>query len=74
MRRFRTSRDPRSAIGESRGRNICATPPARPSCLQEHLTRYPDSDRASTALYFLGRIAESKSDLGTARVYYEKTR
>jgi soluble lytic murein transglycosylase len=40
--------------------------------LQEHLTRYPDSDRASTALYFLGRIAESKSDLGTARVYYEK--
>ena len=40
--------------------------------LQEHLTRYPDSDRASTALYFLGRIAESKADLGTARVYYEK--
>ncbi|HEX4593599.1 MAG TPA: transglycosylase SLT domain-containing protein, partial [Bryobacteraceae bacterium] len=40
--------------------------------LQEHLKRYPDSDRASTALYFLGRIAESKSDLGTARVYYEK--
>jgi len=40
--------------------------------LQEHLTRYPDSDRVSTALYFLGRIAESKSDLGTARVYYEK--
>ena len=40
--------------------------------LQEHLTRYPDSDRVSTALYFLGRIAESKSDLGAARVYYEK--
>jgi soluble lytic murein transglycosylase len=40
--------------------------------LQEHLTRYPDSDRVSTALYFLGRAAESKSDLGTARVYYEK--
>jgi soluble lytic murein transglycosylase len=40
--------------------------------LQEHLRRYPDSDRASTALYFLGRIAESKSDLGTARAYYEK--
>jgi soluble lytic murein transglycosylase len=40
--------------------------------LQDHLERYPDSDRASTALYFLGRIAESKSDLGTARVYYER--
>jgi soluble lytic murein transglycosylase len=40
--------------------------------LQEHLVRYPDSDRASSALYFLGRIAESKSDLGSARVYYEK--
>ncbi|HXA68088.1 MAG TPA: transglycosylase SLT domain-containing protein [Bryobacteraceae bacterium] len=42
------------------------------SLLQEHLRRYPDSDRVSTALYFLGRIAESKADLGTARVYYEK--
>jgi soluble lytic murein transglycosylase len=42
------------------------------SLLEEHLKRYPDSDRTSTALYFLGRIAESKSDLGTARVYYEK--
>lgn len=40
--------------------------------LREHLTRYPDSDRVSTALYFLGRLAESRSDLGTARVYYEK--
>jgi soluble lytic murein transglycosylase len=40
--------------------------------LEEHLKRYPDSDRASTALYFLGRIAESKSDPGAARVYYEK--
>ena len=40
--------------------------------LQEHLTLYPYSDRVSTALYFLGRIAESKSDLCTARVYYEK--
>jgi soluble lytic murein transglycosylase len=46
--------------------------PSAAKLLQEHLTRYPDSDRVSTALYFLGRIAESKSDLGTARVYYEK--
>jgi soluble lytic murein transglycosylase len=39
--------------------------------LEAHLTRYPDSDRVSTALYFLGRIAESKQDLGAARAYYE---
>lgn len=38
---------------------------------RDHLTLYPDSDRTSTALYFLGRIAESKPDPGAARVYYE---
>ncbi|HEV2688102.1 MAG TPA: hypothetical protein VGV35_06095, partial [Bryobacteraceae bacterium] len=40
--------------------------------LREHLKRYPDSDHASTALYFLGRIAESKGDWGAARVYYDE--
>ena len=39
--------------------------------LQDHLRHYPDSDHASTALYFLGRIAESKADRGAARVFYE---
>jgi len=39
---------------------------------QEHLKRYPDSDHSSTALYFLGRIAELKSDWGSARAYYEE--
>jgi soluble lytic murein transglycosylase len=39
---------------------------------QEHLKQYPDFDRVSSALYFLGRIAESKSDWGAARVYYEQ--
>jgi soluble lytic murein transglycosylase len=47
-------------------------PVSAATLLQEHLTRYPDSDRVSTAIYFLGRLAESRSDLGTARVYYEK--
>lgn len=47
-------------------------PSSSAALLQEHLTRYPDSDHVSPALYFLGRIAESKSDLGMARVYYEK--
>jgi soluble lytic murein transglycosylase len=40
--------------------------------LREHLKRYPDSDHTSPALYFLGRIAESKQDWGAARVYYER--
>jgi soluble lytic murein transglycosylase len=47
--------------------------PSRSSGLfQEHLKRYPESERASTALYFSGRVAEAKSDAGTARAYYEE--
>ncbi len=47
-------------------------PAGAASLLQEHLKRYPDSDRTATALYFLGRVAELRSDPGTARVYYEE--
>src|ERR1700733_5573507 len=39
--------------------------------LREHLTRYGASDQASPALYYLGRIAESKSDWAAARAYYD---
>jgi len=39
--------------------------------LREHLTRYAASDQASPALYYLGRIAESKSDWASARAYYD---
>ena len=39
--------------------------------LREHLAHYPASDQASPALYYLGRIAESKSDWPTARAYYD---
>ncbi len=39
--------------------------------LREHLTRYPSSDQVSPALYYLGRIAESKSDWASARAYYD---
>lgn len=41
------------------------------SMLREHLTRYAASDQTSPALYYLGRIAESKSDWTTARAYYD---
>ncbi len=46
--------------------------PAAAGLLQDHLQHYPDSDRVTSALYFLGRTAESQSDWGAARVYYEE--
>ena len=39
--------------------------------LREHLTRFAASDQTSSALYYLGRIAESKSDWPSARAYYD---
>jgi soluble lytic murein transglycosylase len=41
------------------------------SMLREHLTRYAASEQTSPALYYLGRIAESKSDWPAARAYYD---
>jgi len=38
--------------------------------LREHLTRFPASDNAPGAVYFLGRLAESTDDVAAARVYY----
>ena len=40
--------------------------------LRTHLEKYPDSDHATAALYFLGRIAEAASDRAAARSYYEE--
>src|SRR5579872_1408065 len=40
--------------------------------LAAHVKNYPGSENASASLYFLGRIAESANDPGSARVYYEK--
>lgn len=47
-------------------------PAGAESMLREHLKRYPDSDHASPAMYFLGRTAESKQDWGAARVFYQR--
>jgi peptidoglycan lytic transglycosylase len=46
-------------------------PGAAETMLREHLARYPASDQVSPALYYLGRIAESKSDWAAARAYYD---
>jgi soluble lytic murein transglycosylase len=40
--------------------------------LRAHLRMFPASEDASAALYFLGRTAESASDLATARAYYDE--
>lgn len=39
--------------------------------LAAYLKQYPASAHAGAALYFLGRVAESKNDNWSARVYYE---
>src|SRR5271166_4138929 len=46
----------------------------KPDLFAAHLKQYPSSEHASAALYFLGRIAESKGDYAAARTYYEKSR
>jgi tetratricopeptide (TPR) repeat protein len=43
----------------------------RVDLLREQIERYPDDTRASTALYFLGRIAENDGKDADARAYYE---
>jgi soluble lytic murein transglycosylase len=39
--------------------------------LREHLQKFPHSEKANSALYFLGRMAERRGDVGAARVYYD---
>lgn len=39
--------------------------------LREHLTNYPGSDKAAAALYFLGRLAESREQPGVAKAWYQ---
>ncbi len=43
----------------------------RSMLLREQVERYPGDSRASTALYFLGRIAEAENRYGAARAYYD---
>jgi soluble lytic murein transglycosylase len=42
--------------------------------LREHMQRFPHSEKANTALYFLGRLAEQRGEHGAARLYYETIR
>ncbi len=40
--------------------------------LREHLARYPDDAKTSSAIYFLGRLSEGDKDLSAARTYYSR--
>lgn len=42
--------------------------------LREHLRRYPASDRAGAALYYLGKIEEEKGNSAAAQVYFQELR
>jgi soluble lytic murein transglycosylase len=46
--------------------------PERVTLLREQVEKYPDDSRASTALYFLGRVAELNLMYPEARAYYDK--
>ncbi len=42
--------------------------------LREHLRRYPASDRAGAALYYLGKIEEENGNSGAAQVFFHELR
>jgi soluble lytic murein transglycosylase len=45
--------------------------PERAALLREQVQRYPSDGHVSSALYFLGRVAESEGRLSEARAYYD---
>jgi soluble lytic murein transglycosylase len=40
--------------------------------LREQVSRYPTDTKASAAMYFLGRLAEDRQDMASARAFYER--
>lgn len=46
--------------------------PQAEQMLRDHLLKFPGSEKASTALYFLGRLAEGAGDLPAAKAYYHE--
>ncbi len=45
--------------------------PDAENLLWEHIRRFPQSDKVSSALYFLGRLAERRGQPGAARFFFE---
>lgn len=44
--------------------------PEAAKMMREHLTRYPSSEKAAAALYFLARLAEKQKTTAASRTYY----
>ncbi len=44
--------------------------PEAEKMLQDHIRYFPADEHTPASMYFLGRLAESKKDLGSARVYF----
>lgn len=46
--------------------------PQAKSLLEEHLRRFPHSEKADAALYFLGRLAQLNGEAAAARAWFEE--
>jgi soluble lytic murein transglycosylase len=46
--------------------------PDAAALMKEQVSKYPDDQRAASALYFLGRLSEEVQDAAAARAYYER--
>jgi soluble lytic murein transglycosylase len=53
-------------------RAYLANRPGWQDLFTQHIMRYPESEKGSAALYFLGRAAERASRPGDARAYYQE--
>ncbi len=51
-------------------REYLARSPQAAATMREHLRRYPNSEKTSAALYFLGRLAEEARDVAAAKAWY----
>jgi soluble lytic murein transglycosylase len=49
-----------------------ARKPESAALLREHVRRYPASEKANAALYFLGRLSEQSRDLASAKRFYRE--
>lgn len=49
-----------------------ARKPGAKRLLEEHVRRFPDSEKADAALYYLGRLAQFAGDAAAARAWFEE--
>ncbi|MBI5083013.1 MAG: transglycosylase SLT domain-containing protein [Acidobacteria bacterium] len=67
---FPTSEDAPLCHWKALWRTYLNRRPEATALLREHLTRFPSSDKAGAAVYYLGRLAERAGDAASARRYF----